>query len=183
MDVLQSYKSLTTLGFLACVSPFYFHMRGFDSSHSHCVFLVLVIKEIDISPSLSSLLASPSPLPSPFDSTVMKKCLFLRFRYHCYLYKIKESSQIHTNGKTWSAVRKHTHQPGPLVLRAPGSAGRHVKQRVTVCQCRGPSHLSNNLRMFLPGWAGETEEPHQAAASRASTLRTLETGLHLFPQR
>lgn len=84
-----SYKSLTTLGFLACVSPFYFHMRGFDSSHSHCVFLVLVIKEIDISPSLSSLLASPSPLPSPFDSTVMKKCLFLRFRYHGYLYKIK----------------------------------------------------------------------------------------------
>lgn len=38
--ILQSYESLTTLGFLACVSQFYFHISGFDSSHSHCVFLV-----------------------------------------------------------------------------------------------------------------------------------------------
>lgn len=31
--ILQSYKSLTTLGFLAWVSSLYFHIRGFDSSH------------------------------------------------------------------------------------------------------------------------------------------------------
>lgn len=87
--VLQSYESLTTLGLLACVSRFYFHISGGRFfSFTLCVSC-FSDKGNWYFPHTFFFVSITLPLPSPFDSTVMKKHLFLRFRYHCYLHKIK----------------------------------------------------------------------------------------------